>query len=127
MDLEEIKRKKLKKLMERKNYPKIPVVVTDSDFDTVVKKYPVVVVDCWAAWCTPCIMVAPIIESLAGKYTGRIVFAKLDVDKNKNVAIKYNIMSIPTLLVFKNGKNVDRIIGAMPEPVLEDRIKAYLK
>ena len=127
MNLEEIKRKKLKKLMERKNYPKIPVVVTDSDFDTVIKKYPVVVVDCWAAWCAPCRMIEPIIENLAGRYSGKIVFGRLDVDKNKNVAIKYNIMSIPTLLVFKNGKNVDRIIGAMPEPVLEDRIKIYLR
>jgi len=127
VNLEEIKRKKLKKLMERKNYPKIPVVVTDSDFDTVIKKYPVVVVDCWAAWCAPCRMIEPIIENLAGRYSGKIVFGRLDVDKNKNVAIKYNIMSIPTLLVFKNGKNVDRIIGAMPEPVLEDRIKIYLR
>jgi len=126
VDLEEIKRKKLKKLMERKFYPKIPVVVTDSDFDTVVKKYPVVVVDCWAVWCPPCRMLEPIVESLAGKYTGKIVFGKLNIDENKNVAIKYNIMSIPTLLVFKNGKNVDRIIGAMPEPVLEDRIKTYI-
>ena len=127
MNLEEIKRKKLKKLMERKNYPKIPVVVTDSDFDTVIKKYPVVVVDCWAAWCAPCRMIEPIIENLAGRYSGKIVFGRLDVDKNKNVAIKYNIMSIPTLLVFKNGKNVDRMVGAMPEPVLEDKIKIYLK
>jgi len=127
VDLEEIKRKKLKKLMERKNYPKNPVVVTNSDLDTVVKKYPIVIVDCWAAWCAPCRMVGPIIESLANRYAGMIVFAKLDVDQNKKIAVKYNIMSIPTLLVFKNGKNVDRIIGAMPEPVLESRIKVYLK
>jgi len=127
VDLEEIKKKKLKKLMERKNYPKIPVVVTDSDFDTVVKKYPIVIVDCWAIWCAPCRMIEPIIESLAGKYTGMIVFARLDVDQNKKIAIKYNIMSIPTLLVFKDGKNVDRIVGAMPEPVLESRIKIYLE
>ena len=127
VDLKEIKKKKLEKLMKRKNYPKNPVVVTDSDFDTVVKKYPVVIVDCWAAWCAPCRMIEPIIESLASKYAGKIVFARLDVEQNKKIAIKYNIMSIPTLLVFKNGKNVDRIIGAMPEPILEPRIKTYLK
>jgi thioredoxin 1 len=109
-----------------KDYPKTPVVITDSDFDTVVKKYPVVIVDCWAVWCMPCRMLEPIVESLAKKYTGKIVFGKLNVDKNKKIAMKYSIMSIPTLLVFKNGKNIDRIIGAMPEPVLESRIKQYL-
>ena len=126
MDLEEIKKKKLKKLMERKNYPKTPVVVTDSDFDAVVKKYPVVIVDCWAVWCPPCRMLEPVIESLADKYVGKIVFGKLNVDENKKVAMRFSIMSIPTLLVFKNGKDVDRIIGAMPEPILEDKIKTYI-
>jgi len=109
------------------DYPKIPVVVTDSDFDSVVKKYPVVIVDCWAAWCSPCRIIAPIIESLAKKYAGKIVFAKLNIDENKETPAKHSIMSIPTLLVFKNGKVVDRIVGAMPEPVLESRIKTYLK
>ncbi len=109
------------------DYPKIPVEVTDSDFDTIVKKYPVVIVDCWADWCPPCRMLEPIVESLAGKYTGKIVFGKLNVDENKETAVKYSVMSIPTLLIFKKGKNVDRIIGAMPEPVLEDKIKTYLK
>ena len=127
MDLEEIKREKLKELMKRKNYPKTPVVVTDSDFDTFIKKYPVVIVDCWAVWCPPCKMLEPVIESLAGEYAGKIVFGKLNVDQNKEVAVKYNVMSIPTLLVFKNGKDVDRIVGAMPEPVLEEKIKPYLK
>jgi len=109
------------------DYPKTPVEITDSNFDAVIKKYSMVIVDCWADWCPPCKMLEPIIESLAGKYAGKIVFGKLDVDQNKEVAVKYNVMSIPTLLVFKNGKDIDRIIGAMPESVLEDRIKAYLK
>ena len=109
-----------------KDYPKTPVVITDSDFDTIVKKYPIVIVDCWAVWCPPCKMLEPVVESLAEKYAGKIVFVKLNVDENKKVAAKYNIMSIPTLLVFKNGKYIDRIIGAMPESVLESRIKSYL-
>ena len=108
------------------DYPKTPVEISNSDFDVVIKKYPLVIVDCSGAWCPPCRILEPIIESLAGKYVGKIVFAKLDIDQNKKIAVKYNIMSIPTLLVFKNGKNVDRIIGAMPEPVLESRIKTYL-
>jgi len=109
-----------------KDYPKTLVVITDSDFDTFVKKYSVVIVDCWAAWCFPCRMLEPIVESLAKKYTGKIVFGKLNVDENKNVTMKYNIKSLPTLLVFKKGKNVDRIIGAMPESILESIIKQYL-
>ena len=126
MNIEEIKKKKLKELMKKKNYPKKPIELTDSSFDGIVKKYPLIVVDCWAPWCAPCIIVAPIIESLAKKYVGKIVFGKLNVDGNKEVAIKYGVMSIPTLLVFKKGKLVDRIIGAMPEPLLESRIKPYL-
>ena len=126
MNIEEIKKKKLEELMKKKNYPKKPIELTDSSFDEIVKKYPLIVVDCWAPWCAPCIIVAPIIENLAKKYVGKIVFGKLNVDGNKRVAIKYGVMSIPTLLVFKKGKLVDRIIGAMPEPLLESRIKPYL-
>ena len=126
MNIEEIKKKKLKELMKKKNYPKKQIELTDSSFDGIVKKYPLIVVDCWAPWCAPCIIVAPIIESLAKKYVGKIVFGKLNVDGNKEVAIKYGVMSIPTLLVFKKGKLVDRIIGAMPETLLESRIKPYL-
>jgi len=126
VNIEEIKKKKLKELMKKKNYPKKQIELTDSSFDGIVKKYPLIVVDCWAPWCAPCIIVAPIIESLAKKYVGKIVFGKLNVDGNKEVAIKYGVMSIPTLLVFKKGKLVDRIIGAMPEPLLESRIKPYL-
>jgi len=109
------------------DYPKTPIKVTDSDFNSIVKKYPIVIVDCWADWCPPCKMIAPVIDSLAKKYTGKIVFGKLNVDENKKIPVKHSVMSIPTLLIFKKGKNVDRIVGAMPEPVLEDRIKTYLK
>jgi len=126
VNIEEIKKKKLEELMKKKNYPKKPIELTDSSFDEIVKKHPLIVVDCWAPWCAPCIIVAPIIENLAKKYVGKIVFGKLNVDGNKRVAIKYGVMSIPTLLVFKKGKLVDRIIGAMPEPLLESRIKPYL-
>ena len=125
-ELEEIKKKKMKELIRKMEYPKEPVEVTDSTFKDFVKKYPVVIVDCWASWCGPCLILAPIIKSLAKKFAGKIVFGKLNVDKNPKIPQEYGIMSIPTLLVFKNGKLVDRIIGAMPEPILEERLSKYL-
>ncbi|MCK4243864.1 thioredoxin, partial [Candidatus Bathyarchaeota archaeon] len=82
--------------------------------------------DCWAPWCGPCNIVTPIIEELASDYAGKILFGKLNVDENRTTAIKYEIMSIPTLLVFKTGKLVDRIIGAMPKALLEPKITQYL-
>ena len=103
-----------------------PVEVTDSTFEETIQKASLVVVDCWAAWCGPCRMVAPIIEELAKDFAGKILFGKLNVDHNKKVAMQYGIMSIPTLLVFKNQKLVDRIVGAMPRQVLEPKITHHL-
>jgi thioredoxin 1 len=121
-EMEEEERKK-KMLMDSPDYP---VVLTTSNFDEAIKKYPFLVVDCWAEWCAPCLMVHPIIENLAKKYKGKIAFAKLDIDQNKEIAERFSIMSIPALLVFKNGQNVDSIIGAMPQNVLEEKIRNYL-
>ncbi len=115
--------KKKKMLVESPDYP---VVLTTSNFDEAIKKYPVLVIDCWAEWCAPCLMVHPIIESLAKKYKGTVTFGKLDIDQNREIAERFSIMSIPTLLVFKNGQNVDSIIGAMPENALEEKIRVYL-
>lgn len=103
-----------------------PVEVTDATFEEVIRKHPLVVVDCWAAWCGPCRMLAPVIEAMAEDYAGKILFGKLNVDENLEVSKHYEIMSIPTLLVFKNGKLVDKIIGAMPREVLEPKIKMHL-
>jgi len=80
-----------------------PVEMTDATFKEMIQNHPLVVVDCWAPWCGPCRMVAPIIEELSRDYVGRILFGKLDVDENREVSIQYDIMSIPTLLLFKNG------------------------
>jgi thioredoxin 1 len=112
---------------ERSNSPFTPIVVSDSNFDETLRKYPQVVIDCWAAWCAPCGMIAPVVEELARDYSGRIVFGKLDVDKNPGTARKYRIMSIPALLVFKDGGFVDQIIGAMPRNMLEPKIKKSLR
>ena len=106
-------------------FPDKPIELTDASFDENVKKYQLIVIDSWASWCPPCRMLVPVVESLAKKLTGKVVFGKLNVDENKEIATKYEIMSIPTLLVFKNGKLVDRLIGAMPESLLEKKLESF--
>lgn len=106
--------------------PDYPVTLAASNFDEAIKKYHFLVIDCWAEWCAPCLMVHPIIENLAKKYKGEIAFAKLNIDQSKEIAERFSIMSIPTLLVFKKGQNVDSIIGAMPQDALEEKIQIYL-
>jgi len=103
-----------------------PIEVNDSSFSDAIRKEGLVVVDCWAAWCGPCRMVGPMIEELAKEYAGKILFGKLNVDQNQKVPLEYQIMSIPTILVFKDGKLVDRIVGAMPKKILEQRITRHL-
>jgi len=132
-ELERIKRAKLQEMMrnvagKKQEKPTLnkPVKVTDATFKETIQNHPLVVVDCWAPWCGPCHMVAPVIEGMARDYAGRILFGKLNVDENREVAVQYQIMGIPTLLVFKNGKLVDRIVGAMPRQMLEPKIKRYL-
>ncbi|MDH5712819.1 MAG: thioredoxin [Candidatus Bathyarchaeota archaeon] len=132
-ELERIKRAKLQEMMrstaeEKKEKPALskPVEVTDATFKETIQNHPLVVVDCWASWCGPCQMVAPVIEEMARDYAGRILFGKLNVDENREVATQYQIMGIPTLLVFKNAKLVDRIVGAMPRQTLEPKITRYL-
>ena len=100
--------------------------LTAAKLKEMIQNHPLLVVDCWAPWCAPCRMVAPILEELAREYAGRISFGKLNVDENQSVALEYEIMSIPTLLVFKNGKLVDRIIGALPKNALESKIIEHL-
>lgn len=116
--------KKKKMLVDSPDYP---VVLTTSNFDEAVKKYSFLVIDCWAEWCAPCLMVHPIIENLAKKYKGKMAFAKLNIDQNKEIAGRYSIMSIPTLLVFIKGKMIDSIVGAMPQEALEEKIGAFLE
>ncbi len=114
-----------KKRLVLADNPDYPVVLTDENFTKAVEKYPFLVIDCWAEWCGPCRMIHPVVESLAKKRQGEIVFGKLNVDENQMTAAEYRIMSIPTLLVFRNGKKVGAIVGAMPEAMLEAKINAY--
>ncbi|MBS7644647.1 thioredoxin [Candidatus Bathyarchaeota archaeon] len=99
-----------------------PLILTDSNFNEEIAKHHLIVVDFWASWCGPCRMMAPIIESLAKEYAGRIVFGKLNVDENPATSRKFGIMSIPTLIIFRDGQISDKIIGAVPKTVLEGRI-----
>lgn len=100
---------------------------TDANFETEVLKSDLpVLVDFWAVWCGPCKMIAPVVEEIAGEYAGKLKVAKVDVDENPMSGQKYGVRSIPTLLLFKQGKVVETIIGAMPKPKLLDRIKPHL-
>jgi thioredoxin 1 len=104
-----------------------PIQVTDGNFATEIEKgQGLTIVDFWAAWCGPCRMVAPIVEQLSGEYSGRMKVAKLDVDANQQVATKYNIRSIPSILFFKDGKHVDTVVGAVPKAMLERKIQEHL-
>ena len=126
-ELERIRQKKIRQLMKPKeSSADRHIEMNDETFQETIGKNTLVVVDCWAPWCAPCHMVAPIIEEMARDYAGRILFGKLNVDMNKKVAMQYAIMSIPTLLVFKKGRLVDRIIGAMPRKMLEPQITRHL-
>lgn len=134
-ELEKIRRRKLEEMLEEgtsrgteqeNEVQNKPVNVTDSTFNDVVQKNFLVVVDCWAPWCAPCHMIAPVIEELAKDYAGKILFGKLNVDENRRTTTQYQIMGIPALLVFKNGELVDKIVGALPKKLLEPRLTHHL-
>ena len=130
-ELERIRKKKIAEMLKKTEEKEKPIIneptrITDATFGDTIKGNQMVVVDCWAPWCAPCRMVSPVIEELAREYAGKILFGKLNVDENRNVAMQYQLMSIPTMLVFKNGELVDRIVGAMPKKILEPKITRHL-
>lgn len=104
-----------------------PLVVTDATFQRdVLSASGVVLLDCWAPWCGPCRMVGPIMDQLAAESNGRYRIAKLNVDENPRTAAEFQIQSIPTMFIFKDGKLIDRIIGAQPKPAIAQRLSAAL-
>jgi len=104
-----------------------PITIDDSNFDqTVLQAETPVLVDFWAAWCRPCLMLAPILDELAEEYSGRVSIARLDVDQNPKTAAQYQIMAIPTMLIFNEGKPVSNIVGYRPKRELERSLNAVL-
>ncbi len=103
------------------------VNLTSATWDQEVTEYKgVVMVDFWAVWCGPCRMIAPTIEELAKDYAGKIKVGKLNTDENSDVASRFKIMGIPTIIFFKDGQKVDQIVGAVPKPQLKSKIDALL-
>ncbi|RCV62990.1 thioredoxin 1 [Methanophagales archaeon] len=134
-EIEQIKERKMREMEERIKAGKgeqkegiidHPLIVSDDTFMDVVRKHPLIVVDCWAPWCGPCKTIAPVIDELAKEYAGKVVFGKLNVDENPKVATDFAIMAIPTMFIFKNGEPVDVIQGALPKPYLEAKVKEWL-
>jgi len=106
-----------------------PITITDQTFESEVvqARGRPVLVDCWAPWCGPCRMIAPILDQLAAESAGRYRIAKLNVDENPQVASRFNIASIPTMLIFKDGKLIDRIVGAQPKQAIAERLQVALR
>jgi len=109
--------------IKKDEYPGTPVEVGDADLDELVKSYPAVVVDCWAPWCGPCRAMGPTIDELAREMRGKVMFAKLNTDDNEQMAARFKIMAIPTLLFFKDGQLAERSTGLFPKKNLESMLK----
>jgi len=104
-----------------------PLEVTDDTFEQeVLQASGPVLVDFWAVWCGPCRAIAPIVEELAGEYEGKLKVMKLDVDENPRVPTTYAVQSIPTLLIFKDGRQAERVVGAVPKKVIVDKIAGVI-
>lgn len=102
------------------------VEATDKNFDEVINTDKPVLVDFWAEWCGPCKMIAPIVEEIASEYDGKAVISKVDVDNNQDLSVKFGIRSIPTLLIFKNGEVVDKVVGATTKNLLTSKLDAHM-
>ena len=102
------------------------IEITDANFAELINSDKPVLVDFWAEWCGPCKMIGPVVEEMAGDYEGKAIIGKMDVDANSNVPMNFGIRSIPTLMIFKNGQLVDKIVGAVPKHILTSKLEAQL-
>ena len=127
-ELQEIRLKRMRDLLAKadSDASSVPVTLTDATFEDFVKNNPLAVVDCWAEWCGPCRMIGPVVEQLAKDFAGKVMFGKLNVDQNPATAARFGIMSIPTLLIVKDGTLVDSIAGAVPRDHIVSKLKPYL-
>jgi thioredoxin 1 len=129
-ELRHIREKKLKQLKEMKEKKKEmstePAHVTDATFDDAVSKNSIALIDFWASWCGPCQALAPTMEELAKELSGKVFVGKLNVDENPETAERFQVFSIPTVLVMKDGAEVDRIVGCVPKKHIEAALKKHL-
>jgi thioredoxin 1 len=130
LELKRVREKKLRRLAELKEKEQEmivePVHVTDSNFNEIVNKHSLALIDCWAPWCGPCLALTPTIEKLAEEYAGKVFIGKLNVDENLKTAEHFQIFSIPTMLIMKNGKEVDRIVGLVPKNHVDAVLRKHL-
>jgi len=132
VELEKIKERMLSRMMTAPDQGPwrdgVILELTDSNFDDAISKARLpVLIDFWADWCAPCKMMHPIFEEMTHEYSGKAHFAKIDVDANQTTARRYGVMSIPNFVVFKGGRPVERVVGAVGRPGLENALKRHLE
>jgi len=112
--------------MESEDQTSQPITLADDGFDLVVGRYDLMAVDCWAPWCGPCMVMAPVIEELAQEYSGRVIFGKLNTDENPITTERFGIMGIPTLLILQGGNEVERIVGTVPKQEIRNVLDRFV-
>lgn len=131
-DLELIRARKLNALIDHANKKGVEKMagkvetVTDDGFENFIKQDKLVVIDCWAPWCGPCRALAPKMEELSVEMADKVIFGKINTDENEQVPMRFNISAIPTILIFKNGNFVDRIVGAGSKDSMKQKFEKYL-
>jgi thioredoxin 1 len=126
-ELKRIRKEKLRRLLgEKTKMSTEPIIVTDSNFDDTIKKHSLMLIDFWAPWCGPCRALHPTIEELTKDYAGKVTIGRLNVDENPNTAESFQVYSIPTMLIMKNGCEVDRIVGLVPKKHIEAVLSKHL-
>jgi thioredoxin 1 len=127
-ELKRIREKKLIELKERRHVMSgVLVHITDAEFDEIVKKNTLAMVDFWASWCGPCMALAPTIEEVAKEYSGRVLVGKLNVDENPKTAECFQVYSIPTMVIMRKGQEVDRIVGCVQKKIIKAALDKHLR
>jgi thioredoxin 1 len=125
-EVDEIKKRKMEEMANAAAAPAEPLHATEENFDQLLKDNPLLLVDFWAEWCMPCKMFGPTVAAFAKDMQGKVAVAKLNVDESRAIAARYNTMSIPTTILFKDGQPIDKMVGAVPKERLADMVSRYL-